>query len=249
MTSRGGISLSPRLSIISIGVAADVVGMFESWVAEDENNYLLDDNWGNRGNMAVVCNFAVQIILKSKLGKYYDFALECCDKGIAASESPLVDERIAQEDITMFQGFKREILAALEAPNLVDYRSLLKEAIRSMKGPDAPKMAEMVSPGVVKRAIASYAPAVFEKSVVAIDGAGFPSRGKSGVLYTGEGLFSSEVQKGAILKYSKIGSVSKRDDGLLFKMRDGSERVLRFGDYQDSVYEVLTRLIKMRSSR
>lgn len=88
-----------------------------------------------------------------------------------------------------------------------------------------------------------------EKSVVAIDGAGFPSRGKSGVLYTGEGLFSSEVQKGAILKYSKIGSVSKRDDGLLFKMRDGSERVLRFGDYQDSVYEVLTRLIKMRSSR
>ena len=129
-----------------------------------------------------------------------------------------------------------------------DYRPLVVCVVRSLKDKRGPKLATDVSISVLNNATTSYAPDVDPDDVVAIDGAGFPSRGKRGVLYTSRGLYSSELGGGCI-PYSEVLGVSPYGDGLCFQMRDGTRSIFDFGPYQNNVLEVLTQIVMSQNPK
>ena len=131
---------------------------------------------------------------------------------------------------------------------VIDYDSLIAKAVRLLGASRAPKLAKTVSPTILNNALASYAPTIDVDSIVAIDGAGFPSKGRRGVLYTKDGICSSELHSGTLIEFSQMKRISYFGDSLCFQMNDGSQLEVDFGAYQNTVYEMVSRILEMRET-
>ena len=125
-----------------------------------------------------------------------------------------------------------------------DSEAKLRMIISSLTEAASPKFASDVSRKTLVRAISSYAPDADADDIVAISGSGFPGYGKSGVLYTRNALYSSELEDRKGIPYSSVESIQLYPDGLRFTFKDGKTTTAHFGQYHQQVLEILTRLLK-----
>ena len=81
------------------------------------------------------------------------------------------------------------------------------------------------------------------EDIVAIESGGFMSRGRTGIIYSRDALYSSEICKGQAIPYSEIARVQMYGDDICFIMNDGTKKQICFGRYQEQVFQMINYII------
>ena len=123
------------------------------------------------------------------------------------------------------------------------YEDKIMKIIKTASLSKVPIIASDVSETILHTAIMSYAKKLKTEDIVAIEVSGIINRGKRGVIYSKDALYSSEMNKDECIPYSEIESVHQVGDRLRFKLKSGDKREYDFGSYQEQVLQMVSRII------
>ena len=120
----------------------------------------------------------------------------------------------------------------------------VRKIMRSIKRGLQPIEIKDADYNTVMNAIDNYASNVNLEDVVAIEPAGLFSRGKKGVLYTKNAIYSSELAKGECIPYTSLYNVYQHADGLKISFIERDSMIVDFGKAQDQVFEIIKGVLK-----
>ena len=238
---------------IPTSLSGEVISSFEKWLSEDERDYIAEPTPGVYPVLVDTCFFAARAVYGSSMYMFYEFALKCCERGLAAAESSLQDPDIDSSSLisvlSQLNDYKEKLYRALHSngrdalfdDETREYGSKILQVVNRLHVRNMPVPAQGVNARVLQKAISSYAPDISPNDIVAISGAKFPSNGRVGVLYTSNAIYSSFHEDGPIV-FSDIESLTVYDDGLQYRLKNGSAIKIDYGPYQDQVYQIITSL-------
>ena len=126
----------------------------------------------------------------------------------------------------------------------MDYGANVKRVITSLNENIKPTFAINIDERILENAISSYANNVKREDIVAISISGlfngFFSKGRKGIIYTRDAIYSNELPTGVCIRYIDVDDIFQHADGLCFKMKDGKKYIVDFGNKQEQVFMIVT---------